>query len=418
MIAPISLWLIAVSLAAPPAVDYDVASKAWNGLSYLKSTAGEAKVDLDVERRLDLNRLRHTDVVLAIYPSDKFPTRELVRFVRDGGSLVVADDFGGSADIARAVGLTRVSERPSQHRQHFENWTYLPEFKPPQRHFLFFNTRSIVANHPAAFRGKGDAIVSFGGGEEHLVVERSLGRGKLLLIADASIFLNQMLRQFYGNKQFAANVLRLYCDADPCRVRLVTPATTYSGKYQMLGSALGAVSRVFNDAGSAIDRALVDLDREATQAPSNTVLVWALLIGGVLVILLAIGGARQRVLTPSMARAGSLEGPWEQSLRALAQAPQEANFHALTAVLIREVKQARARRESLAELSSTSRQAGQAETWAALQRIDAEAVSFTTTTATNISAERFMQLYRDTQTVLMYALNQGEAVDTRSSRLS
>ena len=65
----------------------------------------------------------------------------------------------------------------------------------------------------------GDTILSFASGTILLHPDK-----------DPSMFINQMLRRFYGNKQFAANVMRLYCEPEACRVKLARPLTTSTGR--------------------------------------------------------------------------------------------------------------------------------------------------------------------------------------------
>jgi hypothetical protein len=64
-----------------------------------------------------------------------------------------------------------------------------------------------------------------------LVLEVRLGRGQALVVGDASLFIDDMQRNAYGDKQFAANAMRWFCGAGPCNAKLVSPKTRVVGTY-------------------------------------------------------------------------------------------------------------------------------------------------------------------------------------------
>ena len=99
----LALLLLGVALSAPAvaATDYDPQSNAWNGLSQLESLASRVDVEIRHTRRLDFSTLKPSDALLLIYPKRELPAPALESFIRDGGRVIVADDFGRSEPFLR-----------------------------------------------------------------------------------------------------------------------------------------------------------------------------------------------------------------------------------------------------------------------------------------------------------------------------
>lgn len=248
---PVLCLLGALHFAAPlfgvassaSARDYDPESSDWNGASYLLRTANEAKVDVDWKEILDWSNVTADTVLVWLYPRQPMPMDAIDAFLRDGGRLVVADDFGTSDALLRRYGILR-SEAPPRHRTFLRGDPSLPVLAPPRAgdsarsdHFLFFNIapigETLVANHPASFTlasSDATAIVTFDDPRQVFAAEVRVGDGAILAISDASLFINEML-YLHADKQFVANALRYYCKADPCRAVIVDPIGQSVGTY-------------------------------------------------------------------------------------------------------------------------------------------------------------------------------------------
>lgn len=395
--------------AAPS--DYALDTEGWNGIGYLVATGTEAKVDVQVVETLDFEQLRPDDVLLWLYPTGDLPIDQLLAFIEDGGHLVLADDHGRADPLLAELGIERRPHGPTRHRDWYQGQDGLPIVKAEGDHFLFFNVEQIVANHPAVLTGSALPILSFGGGEEHLVVEQVHGRGAVLALSDPSVFVNQMLRRFYGNKQFAANVMRLYCDRDPCRVKLLLPATPSTGSYRPTFGPLGQLPRLFDDAARLVDGALADVSDALAEAPWSTLVLWSIFFVALALAAYALAPGKRPTRTPPLQAGIRGSAPMFDEARGLGTSRTDADFHHLARTLAQEVETLRHARwlvpgpngrtvvasqgRGASEASPLSKMASQA-----LLRIDAEAASLQGPEPPMITAERFVRMSDDVNVVL------------------
>jgi hypothetical protein len=159
-------------------------------------------------------------------------------------------------------------------------------------HFTLYNVDEVVANHPGRLRGRGTPVLSYEGSrDEHLAMEVQVGQGAVLAIADPSIFITQMLTRFYGNKQFAANVLRVYLDGPRNRLLLALPHTTVTGTY----GRLGPLPDLFRWSGAKLNGMLSNVTKHLQDDP------WPHLFTGVLLLLALLLGrlASVRIVAPA-----------------------------------------------------------------------------------------------------------------------
>lgn len=400
--------------AAPAGVDYEPIDGPWNGVGYLITTGAEARVEVELVDALALGDLSPDDVLLWLYPQAPVPADDLLAFVGDGGRLIIADDHGGADELLAAAGIARRGSGPTAHRRWFEGADGFPILTArggADAHFLFFNVDEIVANHPSVLTGEGRAIVSFdrpdGPGaeqlDEHLVVERAIGRGALLAIADPSLFLNQMLRRFYGNKQFAANVLRLYCRAEPCRIKLLLPTTRAAGNYASEAGHLGPLPRLVERGATALNEALASLS-DLLATPLWTValaLLTALLAG----LLLALGLAtwRARPTSPVLEPGVPAHSPVVVEARGLSAGRGDADFGELARTLVDRADRLLATRRLAGWIDGhdppppgESEASLHAARGAAL-RVRQDTASLRSRLPAAISSERFVRLFDDVQ---------------------
>ncbi|MBC7172760.1 MAG: DUF4350 domain-containing protein, partial [Polyangiaceae bacterium] len=100
------LALVPRTAAAAP--DYDPQSSDWNGLSELVTLAESEGIELRVVKDLDAEALDPIDGLLVIYPRRPLPSASLVEFLRRGGRLALADDFGEGQGLLRRFGIERI----------------------------------------------------------------------------------------------------------------------------------------------------------------------------------------------------------------------------------------------------------------------------------------------------------------------
>lgn len=410
------LTILFMVLAASPARarDYDLDEERWNGLGYLLTTAEEARVHLTLGDAVDLSSLEPEDVLVVLYPTTPLPIDDLLAFVETGGYLVVADDLGVSAPLLERFGVRRLDAGPTAQLAYWDHQEGFPILKPAGQHFLFFNVQQLIANHPAALiidrpRDGLRPILSFEGGREHFAIEATLGEGRVLLLSDPSIFLNDMLRRFYGDKQFVANALRLYCQREPCGARLVRPGAAWQGRFDAERARLGGLPKQIEAHVEAINEALAALSSALAEPP------WAVLLAGLVVLGLLVLAARtrgrERVQTTGLLTAvpPQSSSPALDEARGLVIQRQEADFSHLGLILGEHALE-RARH---ADLTTFARapvdDPARAELRASLLRVEAETASLRSRQPPIWSADRFLRLHEDVQVLARFLPEAGRA---------
>ena len=237
-----SALLLAVSLVLPASADLDTDSVAWDGASYMATTATEAHVRISIHTELDWTVVGKERVLFVLNPSDDSGTDSLLRFLEHGGhAVIIFDQAYGAPRLLKALGLEPVKSA-LDHDTYYEQHPAFPVIRPTdieRETFLWFNVESIVANHPLvlSIANKADGLVAplitFRESTQILAAEVAVGRGKALVIGDSSVVINDMQKHLYGDKQFLANLFRYYCDSNnDCIVDVVVPSATHIGTWR------------------------------------------------------------------------------------------------------------------------------------------------------------------------------------------
>ncbi|MFO0750650.1 MAG: Ig-like domain-containing protein [Myxococcota bacterium] len=389
--------------------DYALDADSWNGLGYLMTTAQEARVDLQILPSLDLDSIEPDDTVFLLYPTVALPVDDLMAFVDSGGFLVVADDHGTSGPLLAAAGIELDARGPTQHGRSYQDLEGLPILRPSGQHFLFFNVDEVVANYPAVLRTQSRdvrPILSFDGGREHLIVESPQGSGALLAIGDPSMFLNEMQRRFYGNKQLAANVLRFYCQREPCRARMLLPGGQLTGHYDARKHRLGTLPRDLEEAIQTVDDALADFSETLAEPP------WAWIVAGVAALIALVLGLRaiarfRRPVAVPIPSDGQTRGspPALDEARGLVSQRVEADFGGMAQTL-GEQGQDLIRAYDLEGVVKDEAALGPRERQVladAMLRVRAEAASLRSRQPPVVSADRFLKLHADVELLTRFS---------------
>ena len=83
------------------ASDYSPYNFEWQGTSQLFRLAGELGFDMQARPKLDWRKLKKNEILLFLYPRTRIPRKKLVAFLRSGGRVILADDFGSSGPMER-----------------------------------------------------------------------------------------------------------------------------------------------------------------------------------------------------------------------------------------------------------------------------------------------------------------------------
>ena len=74
--------------------DYDVGNGGWNGLSTFVQLAAGDGFDVTAVTGVDWDQLTAEDTLVILYPLNELDSTNVAAFVRQGGKLVLGDDFG------------------------------------------------------------------------------------------------------------------------------------------------------------------------------------------------------------------------------------------------------------------------------------------------------------------------------------
>lgn len=216
--------------------DFSPDNTEWNGLSELVLVAQEEELSLEVVDRLDVGTLDADAAVLVVGPVHEPSIEGLSALLRAGARIAVADDFGASDALLEAFHIDR--REPTPHRATaLRGNEALLIARPRGPHALSLRVDALVTNHPQVIRHlELEPIFAFSDSEA-LVLAGAVGTGRLVVISDPSVLINNML-ELGGNRRFAANLLRYLAgispgaeDSVPRRILLVPPNAAIVGRF-------------------------------------------------------------------------------------------------------------------------------------------------------------------------------------------
>ena len=206
------------------AEDLRFQNQAWNGLSELLEAAAEDG-PVQTPKTIDVTQLSGSEGILVVHPVSSLPAAELAKFMRRGGRVAVADDFGAGSRFFGTFGMTMSQPGPSL-PQLFRKNPALPIASPIIAHALADGVGGMVTNHPQVLQHPSLTPV-FGLTGEHgaVVLSGAVGSGRLVAISDASVLINNML-ELSGNRAFARNLARYLRGADAHGRLLIADSAT------------------------------------------------------------------------------------------------------------------------------------------------------------------------------------------------
>ncbi len=233
--------LLALLAAGAPATaragetDFLPTNVSWNGYSVLAAMAGAQGTSLELVQQLDWSSLPGDAALVVAHPQVALPADQVIAFLRRGGRMLLADDFGASAPLLTRLDIWRVESAPGGVRSFHQDNPNLPVALGGGRtHPLTRGVRRVVTNHPAYLRSRLPSLLEFGHRGQQLLVSKAVGKGELMVLSDPSALINTMM-QFRGNRALARNLVQrlagsggpLYMVTGSFRFRgTVPPATT------------------------------------------------------------------------------------------------------------------------------------------------------------------------------------------------
>jgi hypothetical protein len=226
----------------------------------------------------------------------------------------------------------QLSEGPAIHDTFFSDHPAFPRLLPQGDHFLWFNVEELVLNHPTALHldptqtNTVEAPIRFAEPNQAFALEVFRGSGSVLFLSDASIFINDMQRYSYGDKQLVANLFRYYCEGSSCDVTVIPPWAREIGTYHPEGAdSIAGIEHLFARAVEELNAQSVPTNESLSNRNGvywlTLGLLFSLFAGAVSLFWLR-GERPQRWVQPNLARPTHAE-IWA---KALAAAQQNADF--------------------------------------------------------------------------------------------
>ncbi len=200
---------------------------AWNGLTELRRLAEETGAAVLAPERIDVADLNAEDALLVVHPVEPMPSAELSAFLRSGGRLAIADDFGTGRALLRAFGIELLSPARTSETQLLRGQPHLMLAARQNAHPLSRNAQVIVTNHPQVLSHRQlDPIYALRPDRDAIVLSGAVGKGRLVAISDASILINNML-QFDANRAFARDLVTYLAGAGRGRIFVIGSDTEW-----------------------------------------------------------------------------------------------------------------------------------------------------------------------------------------------
>lgn len=284
--------------------DYDIDSREWNGLHTLTAVARGLGLRVQATPDVDWADLGADDILFVIYPETRVDASHVASFVRNGGHVLIADDFGDSVDVLGRFGMLREQGGGVRTERFYRDLDYAPIAMPvAPDHPLAQDVDELVTNVPGVLTQVRGADVVFAFGPDAAVVTSgTVGRGRFVVVSDASVFINRMM-QFEGNLQFAINAIRYLAREDRAvRLVLLTREFRISGEPVALFPA-GSVD-------DKVSGTTLDVNRLLDEGNDYLLTAWAL--RAVAVVLALVIGFLVVWSLPSLRR-DDLEGSWTRT---------------------------------------------------------------------------------------------------------
>jgi hypothetical protein len=223
--------------AAASPEDYLPGSRDWNGLSDLARLGEAGGYTIANPEEIPWQDLGENDTLFLIYPTERLEPQHVATFLRRGGRLLIADDFGTADQALARLGIIRQGGETVTNARRYEGNPNLPiAVSWDEGHPLSQGVSELHTNHPAVFQSQPgpEQVFGFGTGQA-VVVAGSLGDGRFVALSDPSILINGMLA-FDGNLAFAVNLINflrpLGADKspDPPRLFLLTQGFRLTGE--------------------------------------------------------------------------------------------------------------------------------------------------------------------------------------------
>ena len=298
--------LAALASRTAMAAAFDFRGDDWEGLTQLLAIA---EIEVGSSRAiatttLDLHRLTPADAVMIVHPTRSLDVDGLEAFLRAGGRVLLFDDYGTGDELMTRFRIER-APLPGRPAEMLRGNPALAIAESGADSPAVHDVGRVVTNHAVGLQqpALSELLVVRGDGEPDvpLALAGSVGRGHLVAVGDASVFINAMLR-YPGNRALALSLLRYAVEDDIWgkrggKVYIAANDFETVGAFGDESPMQAAVSELRRAVGGALDT----LHREGLP-PLAAYLAAVLVAGGVVVWTGARAGKTHRLATPRFAR--------------------------------------------------------------------------------------------------------------------
>jgi hypothetical protein len=218
--------------AATSSTAFGAYNHAWDGTSDLRSVADSSAEETHLAQTSDeyADTPPEATVAVIVAPDRSYRPRELLRieqFVRQGGTLVVADELTQpSNELLAGIGAeARINGTPLRDEQVYHGSPAAPVARNLSDDPVVADVRALTLNYGTSVDPGNASVLARTSGYAYLDANRSgklddsetlgeypvataerVGEGRVIVVGDASVFINDMLDRS-GNQQFAHNLL-------------------------------------------------------------------------------------------------------------------------------------------------------------------------------------------------------------------
>jgi len=273
---------LAAAVLAPTvarAAPFDSVDTGWEGASHFVQLLGETVGAQNVVATgtLPWSDLKSDDALIVMHPLQALNPEELSAFLKAGGRVAILDDFGAADENLKRFQIERIPA-PKTPTRSLRNNPGLALAEPVSDvtaglvvgvHPVVANVPLLVTNHPTAMthpnltpvlkipaRNEPDGVIAVAG---------KVGLGRLFVVSDPSIVINQMLR-YPGNRAFATGLAQYLVEGDKDVGKRQGKIYVVANQFKETG-AFGGQSSFARSLGAT----LRDLSRELSELHRNGV---------------------------------------------------------------------------------------------------------------------------------------------------
>jgi hypothetical protein len=205
---------------------------AWDGTADLRSLAETTETETHLAQNTSAysDPLPETTVALILAPDQPYhpqETRRIEQFVRDGGTLIVADEQATPTNsLLTAIGAdARIDGAPLRDERVYYRAPAAPLLRNLSTDPVMANVSALTLNHGSTVEPGTATVLARTSGYAYrdtntnqeldsaetvtdypVVTSETVGQGRVIVLGDASLFINDMLER-PGSHQFARNLL-------------------------------------------------------------------------------------------------------------------------------------------------------------------------------------------------------------------